>query len=73
MTQDEFLEQYHTFSTDNPRDAQAEAEKVNAIGVEASRVVVVQLGSMGYCLMLEQAARFFCGVDERKSHENSIS
>jgi hypothetical protein len=65
MTQDEFLDRYHTFSTDSLDGARTEASRVNAIGIEGSRAVVVQLGSLGYCLMLEQAAQFFCGADAK--------
>lgn len=59
MTQQEFLDQYHNYQTMWDTDAEAEANKVNAIGIDDDRAVPVQLGKDGmWALMLRSSAAF---------------
>jgi hypothetical protein len=58
MTQDEFLAKYHDYQESVLAWVIEEAEAVNNEGVEGDRAIVVSFGDLGYCLMLEQAARF---------------
>jgi len=58
MTQDEFQKKYHNYQTFHEVEAQAEAAKANTEGIEDNEAVAVQLGKLGWCLMLKSAADF---------------
>lgn len=64
MTQDEFLEKYHDYMTENLGDATAEAARANAQGIEDDVAVVVDMGEAGYCLMLISAVTALRGVKD---------
>ncbi len=57
MTLDEFQCKYYDYMTQDESAAKAEAERVNAVGVDGDTIVAVQFGSM-WCLMLRQAFEF---------------
>jgi len=56
MKRDEFLHKYHYYQTKNMDKAVAEAEEINALGIEDDVAVAVMFPSLGYCLMLASAA-----------------
>lgn len=56
MTQDEFQHKYHYYQTDSEEEAKAEADRVNEEGIDDNVAVAVNLGDLGWCLMLKTAA-----------------
>lgn len=52
MTRDEFVKAYRDYAAATEEEALAEAASVS---VEGDNVVVVGMGELGYCLMLESA------------------
>jgi hypothetical protein len=58
MTQDEFQKKYYNYQTFREVEAQAEAAKANAEGIDGNEAVAVHLQGLGWCLMLKSAADF---------------
>ena len=58
MTRDEFQEKYHYYQTSREGEAQAEADKANAEGIDSGKAVAVHLQGLGWCLMLKSASDF---------------
>ncbi len=56
MTKDEFLRTYHEYMTQDYREAQMEANQINAIA-DGFLVEVTAFPGLGYCLMLSTAKR----------------
>jgi len=55
MTQDEFQERYHAYQTYSREMAEAEAQKANEEGIDGNHAVAIELGNLGWCLMLKSA------------------
>jgi len=55
MSQDEFIEKYHEYSTPNGNEAKAEAARVNETGIENDEALAVEFPGMGWCLMLKSS------------------
>lgn len=58
MTQDQFQQRYREFHAPDRATAEFEAEKCNCIGIDNDRAAPVEFPGLGWCLMLESAARF---------------
>jgi hypothetical protein len=59
MSPGEFQSRYHEYAADSVDEALREAAGILLTGDEA---VVVELGPLGYALMLRSAAEFICGL-----------
>ena len=57
MTKDQFQRETNDFMTRSKAEAQAMADKYNAIGVEGDKIVPVCFGDM-WCVMLGDAFAF---------------
>jgi hypothetical protein len=57
MTKDQFQRETNDFMTSNEQEAQAMADKYNAIGVEGDTIVAAKFGDM-WCVMLGDAIAF---------------
>jgi predicted HD phosphohydrolase len=58
MTQHEFMKKYHHYRTTSKNHAKKEAEKANEEGVDNDYAVAINLGDLGWCLMLGSAVEF---------------
>ena len=63
MTQDEFIKQYHNYSTQSEEAAVVKAIMVNAEGIVGNRAVAVKFGGLGYGLMLQGALEYLSGQE----------
>lgn len=64
MTQEEFIQKYHEYSTLNEAEAKAEAARVNEAGIENDEAIAVEFAGLGWCLMLKSSAAWMGMVEE---------
>lgn len=58
MTKSEFQKKYHYYKADSEAEAKKEADAVNKEGIEGDSAMAVELGNLGWCLMLKSTVSF---------------
>ncbi len=58
MTPDQFQRLVHDYRVSTEREAQQDAARLNAEGIDGDEAVVVEFPRLGWCLMLRSAADY---------------